>query len=270
MDYYNKISSFFKLPEIQIPVNIMNIYSDRLLLFNEFPYQKEEEREYNIKINHKEHELVNDMLLNAINYRIENLKKPEYNTIKHQKFNDMLAILQIYKNIINKNEQNLNLIKTNLLYKSSWINLRLENNYKKQLKLSENYEYYKIHVNQEITNKSETRKLLKVKNKMHEYFTTEINIVENRIKLLLKKRSILKYFLEKLTTNDVHDSYLNQYIKVFIDRKNEGNLNDILLYLNYEDINGSYYDKIIMKKKENLQISNCINSKFICEIKALF
>lgn len=264
---YKIIQSFSNYFEIKTPM--LNFHSNRLLS----SYQKEiNEDKYIIKIdNIEKDDKTNEILLNGINYRIEKLNEQmvdQCNTIKNQKLNDMLVILQIYKNKIEKNsdyETILNSLKNNLHNKSAWINKRLENNQKKQLKLSENYEYYKKHLNEEISKKSETKKLLKVKNKMNDFFSDEINIVENRIKLLSEKLSILRYFEENLD-KDI-PSYINEYIEVFIDRKNKGDLNEILLYLNLSD--GTYYDKIRMKKKENLKTSNCVNSKLICEINAL-
>lgn len=267
-------------------VNMLFNFHSRKLLFDDFSYQKEiKDNEYIINIDNlktnDEHEFIhvskpNQILLNAINYRIENLNEQivdqNNNTVKNQKLKDMIIILQIHKNNIELNsnyEDILNSMRNNLNDKLVWIKKRLENNQKKQLKLLENYEYYKKHINGEISNKSETKKLLKVKHKMNDYFTTEINTVENRIELLSGKLSMLQYFQETnpdVITKDNKSSFLNEYIKAFIDKKNEGDLNEILLCLNFSD--GAYYDKIRMKKRENPTISNCVNTKLICEINA--
>ena len=265
---YNIIKPFSYYFEIQTPM--LNFHSNRLLYSHK--EINEDEDEYIIKIDDiKKDDQPNEILLTGINYRIEKLNEQihQNNTIKNQKLNDILIVLQIYKNNIENNSDYktiLNSIQNNLHNKSVWINKRLENNHKKQLKLTDSYKYYKKHLNEEISNKSETKKLLKVKNKMQDYFSEEINVVENRIKLLSEKLSILRYFEENLDKEIIIPSYINEYIRVFIDRKNKGNLNEILLYLNLSD--GTYYDKIRMKKKENLKTSNCVNSKLICEINA--
>jgi hypothetical protein len=269
---------------------LLNFHSSKLLVDDfpyHYPYRKEiKDNEYIINIDNletnddQEYEFVskpNQIVSNAINYRIEKLKEQivdQNNTIKNQKLKDMIIILQIYKNSIDldstyKSETILSSIQKNLLDKQDWINKRLTNNQRKQLKLLESYEYYKKHINEEISNKSETKKLMKAKNKMNDYFTTEINSVKNRIELLSGKLSILKYFVERNpdTVEKDDESYINQYIKAFIDKKNEGDLNEILLYLNLSD--GAYYDKIRMKKRENIVISNCANTKLICEINGL-
>ena len=276
--------------DINVDINMLFNFHSSKLLFDDFSYQKEiKDNEYIINIDNlktnddeeleHEYEYIlnpNQILLNAINYRIEKLNEQivdHKNTIKNQKLKDMIIILQIYKNNIELNsnyEDILNSMRNNLLDKLIWIKKRLDNNQKKQLKLLENYEYYKKHINGEISNKSETKKLLKVKHKMNDYFTTEINTVENRIELLSGKLSMLQFFEETnpdVIAKDYKSSYLNEYIKAFIDKKNEGDLNEILLYLNFSD--GAYYDKIRMKKRENVKISNCVNTKLICEINAL-
>lgn len=242
-----------------------NLYND--IFYKELLYNSDD----NCKCNHSEvffdtkpNKEIDEYLLNSIEFRVNNLKQ---NNKSNQKRIDMITILNIYKNYINSNdnESELNFIKIGVLEKTKDINTRIKNNYTKLFKLYDDYRYYKEHVSSEIKQKGQTRKLNKVKEKMHNYFTIEIELTEKRITFLSNKLSILKYYEKK--SDD--EKYIKQYIIDFIDKNLNTNgdihdvLNDVLLY-NYGN-DGLYYDGLKLPKKCKGKI--CQNT--ICEINAL-
>ena len=206
---------------------------------------------------------INDYLLNSIDFRLNNLKNN-----RNQKISDMITILKIYKNYINDddNENEINFIKYSIIKKTDNINKRIKNNYTKLFKLFDDYRYYKNHISDEIKQKGKTKKLIKVKEKIHDYFINEIESTEKRIEFLSNKLSILKYH-DKNLSND--ENYIRQFVTDFIDKNlnTNGNirdiLNEILLY-SYRN-NGAYYDGIKIIKKDKI----CQNTKTICDINAL-
>jgi hypothetical protein len=204
------------------------------------------------KENNKE---INDYLLKSIDFRINNLKNI-----------DMIFILNFYKQYINSDDIDISTLQIGIIRKTENINKRIKNNYTKLFKLYDDYRYYRNHLTTEIKEKGQTKKLNKVKEKMHEYFTNEIKSTENRIEFLSEKLSILKYHN---ANSGADDDYIKRYITDFIDKDiNVDNdirniLNDILLY-NYGN-NGKYYENLKIPKK----CKTCKNTKTICEINAL-
>ena len=213
----------------------------------------------NFKPKDEEPKEIRYYILNSIEFRINNLKHNEKN-------NDMISILEIYKKFINKEniiKEDI-FLKIGIIRKTEDINKRIKNNYTKLFKLYDDYRYYK---NQLMNEK--TKKMIKVKEKMHEYFRSEIGLTEKRIEFLSNKLSILKYHNDNIDAND--ENYLKKYIIDFIDKNvnTDGDIrnvfNDILLY-NY-GIDGLYYEGIKLPKKCNNK--KCQNTKSLCEIKAL-
>jgi hypothetical protein len=257
----------------EIPI-ILNYFSKKLLL-DISPFQN---KDNDLIITHHDNINVNDSvdnyLLKSINYRLDNIERNNNsfmnkNSIKNQKIRDIIIILKIYKNHLeksNKEDDAISLIKKNLNDKTEWLNRRIINNNKKLLNLIESYKYYSKYISEG----SKTKKMLHVKNKMHEHYNKEIGSVKNRIKILNDKLSMLSYFKDNIEQIQ-ESSYINKYIKVFIDDNlNENNnvksnLNEVLLYLNY--ISGKYYDDIKLTTKTPLQSPS--NTNMICEIRAL-
>lgn len=204
---------------------------------------------------HKESKEINDYLLKSIDFRINNLKKI-----------DMIFILNLYKQYIESDDIDISTLQIGIIRKTENINKRIKNNYTKLFKLYDDYRYYKNHLATEIKENGQSKKLNKVREKMHEYFTSEINSAEKRIEFLSEKISMLKYHNANSGTDD---DYIKRYITDFIDKDiNVDNdiriiLNDILLY-NYGN-NGKYYEGLKIPKK----CKTCKNTKTICEINAL-
>jgi len=260
---------------IEIPI-ILNYFSKKLLFDTSSFENKSNE---NIVVAYKKNNIINleidNYLLNSINYRLDNIERNNNkymssNTIKNQKIRDIIIILKIYKNHLDENTSNsddvISPVKQNLNDKTEWLNKRIQNNNKKLLNLMESYQYYSRYISEG----SKTKKMLHVKNKMHEHYNKEIGSVKNRIKFLNDKLSILSYFNDNIE-HIQEPSYINKYIKVFIDDSSnennnvKNNLNEVLLYLNY--ISGKYYDDI--KLTTNTPLQSPSNTNMICEIRAL-
>jgi len=255
----------------EIPI-ILNYFSKNLLVdISQFQNKDNHVAVSYDNINLKDS--VDDYLLKSINYRLDNIESNNnqymsINSIKNQKIRDIIIILKIYKNHLDKKSSDdvTSSVKKNLSDKTEWLNRRITNNNKKLLNLMESYQYYSKYISEG----SKTKKMLHVKNKMHEHYNKEIGSVKNRIKILNDKLSILSYFNDNIE-HIQEPSYINKYIKVFIDDSlNENNnvknnLNEVLLYLNY--ISGKYYDDIKLTTKTPLQSPS--NTNMICEIRAL-
>lgn len=247
-----------QIPDIYINNLIPDIFYNDILLENTLEQIVYETNDTTL-------EDINDYLLNSIGFRLNNLKNN-----RNQKISDMITILKIYKNYINDDDidNEINFIKFSIIKKTDNINKRIKNNYTKLFKLFDDYRYYKNHISDEMKQKGKTKKLIKVKEKIHYYFKSEIESTEKRIEFLSNKLSILKYH-DKNLSND--DNYIKQFITDFIDKNlnTDGNirdiLNEILLY-SYRN-NGAYYDGIKIIKKDKDKI--CQNTKIICEVNAL-
>lgn len=273
IDHHPYMSSSKKLFEIPIILN----YFSKKLLFDTSSFAKKSNE--NVVVNYNNNDIINvvvdkidNYLLNSINYRLGNIERNNNpymskNTIKNQKIRDIIIILKIYRSHIDDESKDevISLIKKNLNDKTEWLNQRIQNNNKKLLALSESYQYYSKYVNN-----GKTKKMIHVKNKMHEHYNTEIINVKNRIRILHRKLSMLEYFSDNIE-NASETTFINRYIKVFIDDKlNENNdfknnLNDVLLYLHY--ISGNYYEDIKLPSKVYMKSPS--NTNTICEIRAL-
>lgn len=273
IDHHPYMSSSKKLFEIPIILN----YFSKKLLFDTSSFAKKSNE--NVVVNYNNNDIINvvvdkidNYLLNSINYRLGNIERNNNpymskNTIKNQKIRDIIIILKIYRSHIDDESKDevISLIKKNLNDKTEWLNQRIQNNNKKLLALSESYQYYSKYVNN-----GKTKKMIHVKNKMHEHYNTEIINVKNRIRILHRKLSMLEYFNDNIE-NASETTFINRYIKVFIDDKlNEkndfkNNLKEVLLYLHY--ISGNYYEDIKLPSKVYLKSPS--NTNTICEIRAL-
>lgn len=254
----------------EIPI-ILNYFSKKLLL-DISPFQNsEKDNDLVLRYNHiNAKDCVDNYLLNSINYRLNNIERSNNlnkNSIKNQKIRDIIIILKVYKNHLDdKSDEVISSVKKNLNDKTEWLNHRIINNNKKLVNLLESYQYYSKYFSEG----SKTKKMIHAKNKMHEHYNKEIGCVKDRIKILNEKLSILSYFNDNID-HISESSYINKYIKVFIDDNlNENNnvknnLNEVLLYLNY--ISGKYYDDIKLTTKISLQSPS--NTNMICEIRAL-
>lgn len=233
-------------------------YDNNLNIFSKKMQSSIYEKDIYVDINREtKNQDINNYLLKSIDYRL--------NTTKNT---DLIIIFNIYKNLIERTSFNNDLILNVIENKLVNINKRIKNNYAKLFKLFDEYRYYKDQISSDMKVKGKTPKLIKVRDKIHNYFTSKIDTVEKRIDFLSSKMSILKYHEQQIKKGNISDEYINQFIKDFIDKnKNHHdirvNLNEILLY-NYGN-NGAYYDGIKLSKT----IDKCKNTKTICDVKAL-